>query len=210
MGKAPRGLSPDEAALWARLAATVKPTAGRIIASDSTGEKPFSSFPRRRESISDTMRKNLQQEMDSRLRGNDVKKSVVDLSKRLPAEIPKRDNPLEKRTLDANWDRNLARGAVAVDFTIDLHETTLDGAHGRLEHGLTLAAAQGARVVLVITGRARPVDPADRAARRGAIRAKFLDWLALGSHAGRIAAVRGAHPRHGGAGAVYVVLRRGR
>ena len=36
------------------------------------------------------------------------------------------------------------------------------------------------------------------------------DWLAASRHAPRIAAVRPAQPRHGGAGAVYVVLRRGR
>ena len=63
-------------------------------------------------------------------------------------------------------------------------------------------------VVLVIAGRPRPVDAADRGDARGAIRAKMLDWLAAGSHSGRIAAVRPAHRRHGGAGALYVVLRR--
>ena len=65
-----------------------------------------------------------------------------------------------------------------------------------------------ARLVLVITGRPRPMEAADRGERRGAIRAKVLDWLALGPHASRIAAVRPAHRRHGGAGALYVVLRR--
>lgn len=62
--------------------------------------------------------------------------------------------------------------------------------------------------MLVITGKPRPVDAADRGSKRGAIRAKLIDWLAAGPHASRIAAVRGAHPRHGGPGAVYVVLRR--
>ncbi len=114
-------------------------------------------------------------------------------------------------TLDATWDRKLAHGLVHPDFTLDLHGHSLDGAHARLDHGLTLALAQGARVVLLITGRPRPAEGiAGRGERRGAIRAKFLDWLAHGSHASRIAAIRPAHPRHGGAGAVYVVLRRGR
>jgi DNA-nicking Smr family endonuclease len=36
------------------------------------------------------------------------------------------------------------------------------------------------------------------------------DWLAASRHAGDIAAVRNAHPRHGGGGALYIVLRRGR
>lgn len=102
----------------------------------------------------------------------------------------------------------MAKGVVAPDFTLDLHGHSLDAAWSRLEHGLALAQSQGARVVLVITGRPRPADAADRGRQRGAIRAKLMDWLAAGSHAGRIAAVRGAHPRHGGAGAVYVVLKR--
>lgn len=117
---------------------------------------------------------------------------------------------MDQRNLDASWDRKLARGMVAPDFTLDLHGATLDAAYSRLEHGLTLALAQGARLVLLVTGRSRPVDSADRGQRRGAIRAKFMDWLANGSHASKIAAIRPAHPRHGGAGAVYIVLRRPR
>ncbi|MFM6931311.1 MAG: Smr/MutS family protein [Novosphingobium sp.] len=99
---------------------------------------------------------------------------------------------------------------VAPDFTLDLHGHSLEAAHRRLDMGLAQAAALGARVVLVITGRPRPVEAADRGNNRGAIRAKVLDWLALGPHASNIAAVRGAHRRHGGAGALYVVLRRPR
>ncbi len=98
---------------------------------------------------------------------------------------------------------------VSPDYTLDLHGHTLDAAHLRLDRGLTQAIADGARVVLLITGRPRPVDDhAARGERRGAIRAKLLDWLAAGPHASRIAAVRQAHPRHGGAGAEYIVLRR--
>ena len=103
----------------------------------------------------------------------------------------------------------MTRGVVSPDFTLDLHGHTLDSAHARLDHGLTQALAHGARVVLLITGRERPSDDhAGRSGRRGAIRAKFLDWLAHGPHASKIAAVRNAHPRHGGAGAVYIVLRK--
>jgi len=68
----------------------------------------------------------------------------------------------------------------------------------------------GARVVLVIAGRERPVDPADRGTQRGAIRAKLLDWLAAGPHAEAVVAVRKAHQRHGGGGALYLVLKRRR
>ena len=43
---------------------------------------------------------------------------------------------------------------------------------------------------------------------RGAIRAEIGDWLALSGYADAIASVRIAHPRHGGRGALYVILRR--
>jgi DNA-nicking Smr family endonuclease len=68
----------------------------------------------------------------------------------------------------------------------------------------------GARLVLVVTGKSRPVDAADRGHKRGAIRAKIIDWLAAGPHADAVAAIRQAHRRHGGEGALYLVLRRER
>ena len=72
------------------------------------------------------------------------------------------------------------------------------------------AKAMGARVVLLIAGKPRPVDAADRGSKRGAIRAKVLDWLAIGPHGADIAAVRKAHRRHGGEGALYLILKRRR
>jgi DNA-nicking Smr family endonuclease len=128
-----------------------------------------------------------------------------------PAAPERKPRPLPGHTLDSTWDRRITRGEVQPDFTLDLHGCTLDSAHARLEHGLSQALAQGARVLLLITGRARPHDDhSQRGERRGVIRAKFMDWLAAGPFASRIAAVRPAHPRHGGAGAVYLILRRPR
>ena len=86
----------------------------------------------------------------------------------------------------------------------------LDAAYNRLMSGVSQARAMGARTILLVTGKPRPVDPADRGHKRGAIRAKVLDWLAASSHHSAIAAVRRAHIRHGGEGALYIVLRRER
>ncbi len=110
--------------------------------------------------------------------------------------------------LDSHWDRRFRSGAVEPDFTLDLHGHTLDQAHDRLDTGLAQAKAMGARVVLVIAGKLRPVDAGDRGSARGAIRAKLLDWLAAGPHGADVAAVRNAHRKHGGEGALYLVLRR--
>ena len=108
-------------------------------------------------------------------------------------------------TLDGTWDRRLARGLVQPDRILDLHGHSLATAYGLLDHRLEQALAAGHRVLLLITGK-----PRSGAERRGAIRAAVGDWLAASRHAAQIAAVRNAHPRHGGAGALYIVLRKRR
>ena len=110
-------------------------------------------------------------------------------------------------TLDGSWDRRLARGMAQPDATLDLHGHTLASAHALLDHGLDRALARNARLLLLVTGKP-PRPESERPHARGAIRAAVADWLAASRFADRIAAVRGAHPRHGGAGALYIVLRR--
>ena len=108
-------------------------------------------------------------------------------------------------TLDASWDRRLRGGSVEPDRVLDLHGMNLDSAWQAIDRGLEQAIARGERIVLLITGHHRPGDPP---VKRGKIRAAVHDWLAASRHAGDIAAVRGAHRRHGGGGSLYLVLRR--
>lgn len=108
--------------------------------------------------------------------------------------------------LDAGWDKRLRRGLVGPDRVIDLHGHTLASAHAALEMAIAGAVAADARLLLVVTGR----PPRPGAPGRGLIRAAIPDWLAASGWSSRIAAVRNAHPRHGGAGALYLVLRRRR
>jgi DNA-nicking Smr family endonuclease len=122
---------------------------------------------------------------------------------------PKPASPRTKpgTTLDGTWDRRLSRGAVAPDLIVDLHGHNLDTAWQLLDRRLEQAIAAEARLLLLVTG--KPPGP-ERPVKRGAIRAAIGDWLAASRHAGAIGAVRTAHPRHGGAGALYIVLRRRR
>jgi DNA-nicking Smr family endonuclease len=92
------------------------------------------------------------------------------------------------------------------DRTIDLHGHTLASAHHALEHALARAIADDVRVLLVITG--KPPKPDTKV--RGLIRANIGDWLGTSGYRDRIAAVRHANPRHGGTGALYLILRRKR
>lgn len=124
-----------------------------------------------------------------------------------PAPLKPTARPRPGTTLDGSWDRRLARGEMTPDLTIDLHGHNLGTAYEALDDGLAHASARGARLVLLITG--KPPTSAAPPIRRGAIRAAVGDWLHASRHAGNIAAVRNAAPRHGGAGALYIVLRRG-
>lgn len=114
-------------------------------------------------------------------------------------------------TLDGKWDRDLRTGKVMPDRVVDLHGCTLTQAHSRALSALADAVSNGDRLIVVVTGKA-PAPDRSRidAPLRGIIRASFGDWLRASSLAGQIAAIRPAHARHGGAGALYVVLRRQR
>ena len=195
-GPAPGGLTPEEAQVWRRLAATVTPL---------HPPAPVPALPK-----APPVAPPAPPRPAPRVRGR------VPLPLPIPPSPPARATPLSAQGLDGSWDKKLAKGPIEPDRTVDLHGLTLDAAHTRLDFAIAEALAGGARVILLIAGKPRPRDDHDapdhssRGQRRGAIRAKLLDWLAASRHAPKIAAVRPAQPRHGGVGAVYVVLRRGR
>ncbi|MBE5074444.1 Smr/MutS family protein [Erythrobacteraceae bacterium E2-1 Yellow Sea] len=180
----PRGLSAEEAAAWAKLASSVTPLEGRKRISAPEVTHPVKSHVQHKVGVG------------------------IAPQPTMPAKS--RPAPAPGAGLDSHWERKIKSGSLQPDFTLDLHGHTLDSAYDRLMHGIDQARAVDARVVLLISGRHRPVDPADRGERRGAIRAKILDWLAASRHGDAISAVRKAHIRHGGEGALYLVLKRAR
>ena len=188
----PRGLSAEEQAAWARLAHSVTPIAGRTM--PGLAEKvPTTPAPRAKVPVKSPPKQ-------------PVTNPAAQSRPAATAPRPIRFNS----QLDSHWNRKLKSGQIAPDYTLDLHGHSLDSAYTRIISGIDQARAMDARVVLVVAGRERPVDPADRGAKRGAIRAKLLDWLAASHHADAITAIRRAHQRHGGEGALYLVMKRSR
>lgn len=177
-----RRLSPDERALWLRVAASVR----RAVAATPT---PPAAEPETKA----------------------VEKPRVKAKVAAPAIVRKPPKPSAKpgTTLDGSWDRRIASGGAAPERTIDLHGCTVAQAHQRLLRELDRALADDVRVVLVVTGKA-PKSDASRIdlPLRGIIRASIHDWVGASRHAGHIASIRAAHPKHGGAGALYIILRR--
>ena len=191
-----RRLSAEERALWARVMATVKPMPGREPV------KPEKPLPFR-----------------GGVGGGAVPQATRPIARPHPTPSPEGEGlrktktapptPTPGTTLDGRWDKRLSRGMVQPDATVDLHGHTLNSAYAMLDDALGRSIARGDRVILLITGKP-PRPDSERPHARGAIRAAVGDWLHASRHADSIAAVRGANPRHGGSGALYIVLRRPR
>lgn len=192
MARPPYLISPEERALWARVIATVTPLVKEKPIAAAADPVPSPSRAIARAGAGNA----------------GLKPASIDRSQP-KTPTPVRSAKAPSTTLDASWDRRLARGLVSPESSIDLHGHTLAGAHDLLDRGLNAAIMRGDRVLLLITGKP-PRPESERPHARGAIRAAVGDWLSSSRHADRIAAVRNAHPRHGGQGALYIVLRRER
>lgn len=99
----------------------------------------------------------------------------------------------------------LSRGSVAIDARIDLHGMTQEAAHHRLLRFLEAARGEGAKIVLVITGKGGP-DAMEGA--RGVLRRAVPEWLRSPPFRLLVSGYESAGRRHGGEGALYVRLRR--
>jgi DNA-nicking Smr family endonuclease len=111
--------------------------------------------------------------------------------------------------LDRRQKHRLARGTEAIDSRIDLHGKTQSEAHAALLGFLRHAQAQGARYVLVITGKGRVAGPGSHG-EHGILKRQVPMWLRLPEFRSHVLAVEDAHAAHGGEGALYVRLRRAR
>ena len=178
-----RKLAAEEAALWARVAATIRPLSRELPVEAPQAVTPAVAPTATRAAAS---------------RGR------VPPARSAPPKPPSRPT-LDTATLDGSWDKRLRSGTISPDRTLDLHGYQLDGAWSAIDDTLERAIAAGDRVVLLVTGHERRGEPP---VLRGRIRAAVHDWLAASRHSASIAAVRAAHRRHGGGGSLYIILRR--
>ena len=123
------------------------------------------------------------------------------LAKRKPVAPTEPDLSSDDRSFDRDVARALSRGKLTPEATLDLHGMSLAAAERAVGQFLERATDRDFRIVLVVTGKGRP----DRPAR---IRAELMHWLERPDLRPHVASLRAAHPRHGGGGAFYVILRR--
>lgn len=105
-------------------------------------------------------------------------------------------SPVQNRETD----RRVRRGQTAVDASIDLHGFTQIAARSALSAFLMHHRNDGAKCVLVITGKGK--------LGTGIIKKRLLAWLDEPDIRSHVSSYALAHQKHGGAGAYYVFLRK--
>lgn len=126
-----RSLSAEEAALWAKVAATIRP-----LSRDPTDAPPIAELP----------------VPSVKPRGRVPRPRSVE-------PPPKRTENFQAATLDGGWDRRLRTGRIKPDRVLDLHGHTLDRAWDAIDRALERSTIAGERVLLLITGHERKGDP---------------------------------------------------
>jgi DNA-nicking Smr family endonuclease len=175
-----------ELALWAEVARHVRPLPGRSPLAEAP-EPPLAALT-----------PNLPASTD------DAVASPASASSRKPPSPPPLA-PLERRLRT-----RLRRGREPLEGVIDLHGMRQDEAHGALIGFLERSSARGAGLVLVVTGKGgQGADDGHGVFHeRGVLRRNVPHWLRMAELRQLVIGFEEAEARHGGAGALYVRLRR--
>lgn len=110
-------------------------------------------------------------------------------------------------TLGRRERSQLSRGRKEIDARLDLHGMTQERAHRALATFLQRASYDGLSFVLIITGKGRT---GGLETERGILRRQVPIWLGLPEFRALVVGFEEAHIGHGGAGALYVRVRRAR
>ncbi len=190
MSRRPKGLSAEDKRLWTHVASSVTPLdpARRLDPAEPPAEEPVAPAPARRPAMH----------------------APLAVAPSVPAPPP-------LAAIEKGLKRKLVRGRRDADARIDLHGLTQEAAHRRLIGFLRQSQAAGHSLVIVITGKGAPKrlreldeDPfrPDAYAERGVLRRVVPQWLALPEMRALVIGFEEAAVGHGGAGALYVRIRR--
>jgi len=195
-GRGGRTIGADEADLWSRTARTIAPVKLKARVPDTEAPKAKATAPPAK----------------AKPKAEDkLAKATAPAPPKATARVASRAPPLAD--LDRRKVRQIASGKVAIDAKIDLHGARQRDAHTRLRGFLIDAQARGCRTVLVVTGKGGSEAP-DRLGRlmgeaqRGVLRQNVPHWLSEPDLRAIVLGYTQAASNHGGAGALYVQLRK--
>jgi len=197
--RGPRGLSPEEHALWNKVKA-------RTSAMHPERPQPLARpFPTLRKPTPEPAPRQVFEPFRIGERRGDAA-PPHNLAAPLSHSIAAQPVQMDKKSFG-----KLQRGKLKPEARIDLHGMTMERAHGVLNRFILDAHAQGKRLVLVITGKGKDkYDDGPIPVRRGVLKHQVPNWLNAPALRNAVLQITEAHLKHGGSGAYYVYLRRRR
>jgi DNA-nicking Smr family endonuclease len=180
-----RGMTGEDKALWDEIAKSIKPLSGRRT---KVGSEPEAL------SIDDQ-----------------ISKGAEKRNRPIAAPVLKhRDPPAPPLApIDRRLKLKLSRGSTDIDAKLDLHGHTQAEAKLRLHRFLETAQAREYSLVLVITGKGKRSD--DNWSNEGGVLKRQVPlWLSMPEFRSLVIGFEEAGVRHGGAGALYIRVRRRR
>ena len=194
MMRRPRHLSPEERALWDRVAERATPLDPQRPKTAIVAPEP--------KKVSMPKTQAPQFRVGQKANGKKEHDLLPNISDRLTAA------PVQ---MDHKSFGKMKRGKFKPEARIDLHGMTLAEAHPELVAFILGSQAVGRRLVLVITGKGKDRDDGGPIpSRQGVLRHQVPQWLRMPPLATLVLDVVPAHVSHGGHGAYYVYLRRRR
>jgi DNA-nicking Smr family endonuclease len=187
MGK--RRLSAEELALWRAVASQATPLPGRALPElpPEPALPPIEPLPE-----------------PKRARRRSPAAAPAPPAQPAPPPAPPELSHGQVAGVDRRQAERLSRGRLEVEATLDLHGLTQQAAHARLDAFIAASAEAGRRCVLVITGKGLAKQEG------GVLRQNVPRWLNEQPNRGRVLAFDYAQQKHGGMGALYVLLKRRR
>jgi len=184
-----RKLSDEEQGLWDRLKHSVRPLPRRRAAAKNAA-------------TSDPKAADQAPSPPPAKRDKKIKPVTATPPKAAPVAKPPPPSlaPFEEKTR-----RRLSRGLLGIDDKIDLHGMRQERAHLALGAFLRKSQARGDRIVLVVTGKGAAGEEG-----RGVLHGAVPLWLARPELRDLVVGFEEAGRRHGGAGALYIRIRRRR
>ncbi len=125
-----------------------------------------------------------------------------------PPEPSRPAGPPPLAPIERKLKRDLARGRGAVDDALDLHGLNQAEAHHALRGFLSAAQARGDKLVIVVTGKGGRPGASSWIDEPGVLKRLAPHWLRAPDLRHIVLGFEEAGRQHGGAGALYVRLRR--
>lgn len=201
-------LAPEDAALWQHVTRSIDKKLAREQAAKPkvrrSAKKPNLNLQKRTKPLRpDPVTEQL------------VKESVTSPRPTAQFEVIEKSQAVSRGRLpglDRRSALKLQRGQLQIESRLDLHGMTQNEARRALDIFLAKSSKSGKRCVLVITGKGtlRHNETPGEEPKSGILRTLVPNWLGTLTSRTYVLAYHPAQPKDGGAGALYVMLRRRR